>query len=499
MSTIIYFMLLLFFVTDDFVADEIEIIDAGIFDITDGDIAIIFYLTLRNLGEKNADVSVSMNKCCDQTNSLDDEECVQMYLMGGHMGILKKKQIRNVTLIHPTMYPYFRKGICSITVQYRTEKYDKTIVKVINFRTNGSDEDIAQTQCPSVDTDPRDNCNQVDCVMKYFGEKSYFNPTSKECERVPICLSESPNSPDIAYNYISNQCINLNNSVTPSDLEVLENNQAEVPDDSSVNQNNKICHHGEFNTVNSNGECTCIGNWKTNLDNDETYEPSLMLYHMCNIEVGTWNCVNRTKIKTTVFIVAVLVITIASKIVLLMCILSWCYKHFKKNKPVVICTQENSDDLKKLLIPEPIKYNECVCSKLKLHEQNQRLHQETVDISYYPGQMNKRISFGKPLPDTSRSYANKEKEFSIQLSRSTSTTSNDEEYVDSTDNEDTKEEYLESNHAVNKENSKRSVQTHENDNSTDYSIRLSQTTSSPEVAQSEAEGNEDEETKKRGK
>lgn len=50
--------------------------------------------------------------------------------------------------------------------------------------------------CPTCDTDPADNCNQVDCVIKYFGERSYFNPTTKECENVPICLNDPTRDPN---------------------------------------------------------------------------------------------------------------------------------------------------------------------------------------------------------------------------------------------------------------------------------------------------------------
>lgn len=45
-------------------------------------------------------------------------------------------------------------------------------------------------QCMTLDQDYSTNCNPVDCVLKYNGEKSFFNTASKECEAVPVCMSD---------------------------------------------------------------------------------------------------------------------------------------------------------------------------------------------------------------------------------------------------------------------------------------------------------------------
>ncbi|CAH1112634.1 unnamed protein product [Psylliodes chrysocephalus] len=360
---------------------DLEIIDAGILPIQEDDMAIIFYLTLKNQCDKNLEISVTMNECCDQSK-LDENNC-NMYLIGGYMGILKMMETRNVTLINPNLYTFFRKGTCSISVLYRSSKFERVLTKIIDFQTNSSEE--GRDICPTCDTDPADNCNQVDCVIKYFGERSYFNPTTKECENVPICLNDPTRDPNelIGYSWLTNNCLNLNNSVTKYDLEYLENNLADSSENDMILMNNVICHHGELGT---DGDCLCAGTWRTSLFEDDVYEPSLFLYHMCNIEPGGWNCVNRNRIEATALIIAILSFTVATKVLILMCILNWCYKHFKKSKKSVICT-ENPDDFDKSLIMSDYSKDSssrCICSDLK-KTRFSTMSKENVDISYYPG------------------------------------------------------------------------------------------------------------------
>lgn len=48
----------------------------------------------------------------------------------------------------------------------------------------------------------------------------------------------------------------------------------------------------------------------------ENYEPTLSLYHMCNIRVGSWHEMNEEKFKMTMLIIAVSDLFIERKIVL---------------------------------------------------------------------------------------------------------------------------------------------------------------------------------------
>lgn len=78
--------------------------------------------------------------------------------------------------------------------------------------------------CNSEDLDQSDGCSPQDCTIKFSGNKNFFNHDCNKCEKVPECVSSAPEIvPDLVYSIISNQCKNMNNSVTKDDLEQLEN------------------------------------------------------------------------------------------------------------------------------------------------------------------------------------------------------------------------------------------------------------------------------------
>ncbi|CAH1955950.1 unnamed protein product [Acanthoscelides obtectus] len=268
--------------------------------------ALIFFITIENVCDSSLEINVKMVQCCDTSRSERRNECNLMYLIGGAMGILYAKDTKNVTLIYPNLYLQNRKGMCSIEIQYQDENTKKSILKQIEFNTSegGDDEDNDRPACPTVDTDPTSNCNPVDCVIKYSGEQNFFNPASNECEEVPDCCYDPQNPlPDNGYSVSNNSCIDLNCSITTHDLHLLENNQALLPDAVNVLPSNMICHHGD---VTEEGTCQCWLGWETSINENEIYEPTLLQYHMCNIGRGSWNSVNRGKIKATGFIITVI-------------------------------------------------------------------------------------------------------------------------------------------------------------------------------------------------
>lgn len=51
--------------------------------------------------------------------------------------------------------------------------------------------------------------------------------------------------------------------------------------------------------------CNCFEDWRTTIDDVDDYTPRLAFYHMCNIQVGSWNTVNRSKLEATALVIAV--------------------------------------------------------------------------------------------------------------------------------------------------------------------------------------------------
>lgn len=44
--------------------------------------------------------------------------------------------------------------------------------------------------CSTTDLDPLDNCQPVNCQMKYLGCRNYFDQKDKRCQKIPHCISD---------------------------------------------------------------------------------------------------------------------------------------------------------------------------------------------------------------------------------------------------------------------------------------------------------------------
>jgi len=135
------------------------------------------------------------------------------------------------------------------------------------------------------------------------------------------------------------------------------------------------------------------------------YEPGVAQHHLCNIQVGDWNCVNKSRIRVTIILIALLAITIISKVLLLMCVLTWCYRHFRK--PDQTCARQlDPDDPSVVLCEDLDNLDKCLCYGIN-QEQNKRgknLHEQTVNVSYYPF-ASSPFSSGKTSSKSSRKYS----------------------------------------------------------------------------------------------
>lgn len=173
------------------------------------------------------------------------------------MGTLASNYVKNLTLIYPNLYLFNRRGICSVEVIYRNQLRKKELSTDIRFDTSKfCPED--KKQCETIDMDFMQNCNPVDCLIKYSGIISYFNPECKRCQKVPICNSKICDEcfPDVGYSPYSNECFDVNEPISKSDLEEIESNQ----DGNQIGMINAICHYGR---VTDNGECLCNDGWTT--------------------------------------------------------------------------------------------------------------------------------------------------------------------------------------------------------------------------------------------
>ncbi|CAH1955947.1 unnamed protein product [Acanthoscelides obtectus] len=116
---------------------------------------------------------------------------------------------------------------------------------------------------------------------------------------------------------------------------------------------------------------------------------------MCNIGRGSWNSVNRGKIKATGFIITIFCLTVVSKLLILICVLSFCYKQYKTSRKCD-CDPGNSDMLEQILVCEDMPSDECICkdvfentikSKTSIQKDGYIARSSSrKTIQYYPGE-----------------------------------------------------------------------------------------------------------------
>lgn len=74
-------------------------------------------------------------------------------------------------------------------------------------------------RCKSEDLNPFHNCTPINCEMKYFGKRNFFNSTKGFCETVPNC--DEPSNDEMIYDYINNECVDLSKLLTENDIEEI--------------------------------------------------------------------------------------------------------------------------------------------------------------------------------------------------------------------------------------------------------------------------------------
>ncbi|KAJ3635061.1 hypothetical protein MTP99_007996 [Tenebrio molitor] len=308
--------------------------NAGLYEIKSDDIAMIFYLTVENTFDFEIHVAVNNIECIEGDPYAEGAD--HMYLVGGDMGFVNRKCMKNLTLIYPNLYLRNRVGKCLVSVHFQTDQSTQEIRKEIYFESNKVfiAEDESSVRCSSCDQDVAEDCAPVDCVVKYSSKRSYFNRERKICQMVPEC------PPNTVYIPKSNICRKIHEPVCKSDLEMIEDGYIEKCHAVS-NLVNYQCHHGTLS--NRTGECFCDEGWTSSTCSEGVYHPTLNLYHMCNVELNTWERANREKLIMTILVLVILAIAVAAKMLLAVCLLNWCC-HFIRSRSKSTIDDNCGDD-----------------------------------------------------------------------------------------------------------------------------------------------------------
>ncbi|XP_065162505.1 uncharacterized protein [Atheta coriaria] len=306
---------------------KIEIRDANVAALSRDEIGMVFYILMENSNACSYEVKVNMIECTEVITEMDKDSAF-MYLIGGHMGVLKAHCFKNLTIIYPNMYLHNRRGYCLISIKFKTEQ-DEVVQKKANISFNtyiskkstplvmrGYFSKSELTGCETVDQDPLNHCNPVDCHMKYLGTRNYFSRHLQRCQKVPLCLTDPcKEMPDLIYSPGTNKCRDMEKTVTKADLQTIEAGMTSKADEDFYYSNANInCHFGKFNNL--TGKCDCRDGWTSApLEKDRVPQSGLFAYHMCNIESTDWYDTNSRKLKLICVIVGILAVIIAMIII----------------------------------------------------------------------------------------------------------------------------------------------------------------------------------------
>ena len=70
-------------------------------------------------------------------------------------------------------------------------------------------------KCDSEDLNPFNKCKPIDCELKYFGKRNFFQ--NSQCVPVKVC----ENDPNVIYDYETNSCRNLKDVFSIDELKML--------------------------------------------------------------------------------------------------------------------------------------------------------------------------------------------------------------------------------------------------------------------------------------
>ncbi|KAG5684371.1 hypothetical protein PVAND_013606 [Polypedilum vanderplanki] len=197
------------------------------------DVGLIFDALLINDGsspKETLNFEVRSQKCCLLIDDFYDCETQNIY--GVKVPKLEPDKEAMVTLLWPTIIPYNRVGNC--TIEILTKRQSGTHVddiKLIHFNTtidvngfpdymliyfNDMKKDHGYTKCDYEDLNPFDKCKPVNCELKYFGKRNFF--------QYPNCIpvTECENDPEVIYDFDTNTCRNLRNFLSNDNIRQIE-------------------------------------------------------------------------------------------------------------------------------------------------------------------------------------------------------------------------------------------------------------------------------------
>ncbi|KAH8295223.1 hypothetical protein KR018_008868 [Drosophila ironensis] len=164
------------------------------------DIGLIFDLTITNRVQSGKREVVDFviapdGECTVNTTQGEIVKSVGR-IFGGDFGTIEPSRSETISLVWPTVSLYNRVGSCPISITTKVQNAMVTARQLLHFDTRFETLDPKKqtlqkrkdfVDCHNWDMNYLCNCTPLNCEERYFGQRSFFNWQTHQCERVAAC------------------------------------------------------------------------------------------------------------------------------------------------------------------------------------------------------------------------------------------------------------------------------------------------------------------------
>lgn len=210
---------------------SITVLDKGLVSLHKDSVGLQFYVDIENQDRLSGCRVYSRAQDCCLTDP--EEDCNTMSVYGSY-NFVKPKDRETLVFVYPTIYQHDQLGYCNFVLDYQCGRnrrakrqkvdivFDTRINRERNKRNSLLDDYIGvrrKASCDTLDQDSLNECEPVDCNLKYTGERPFFDGYIGKCVEASICES-SPDSelPDVVYIPSINACRDLEHPLTVGDI-----------------------------------------------------------------------------------------------------------------------------------------------------------------------------------------------------------------------------------------------------------------------------------------
>ncbi|XP_017039696.1 uncharacterized protein LOC108087034 isoform X5 [Drosophila ficusphila] len=149
-------------------------------------------------------------------------------IFGGDFGSIEPGKSETISLVWPTVSLFNRVGFCPILISATSAHAQDAVAtarQVLHFDTRFETLDPQNNKlrrrkdfmdCRNWDKDYLRNCTPLNCEERYFGQRSFFNEETEQCEKVSECSGRGE-----FYDIFSNEAIS-GNFVTEEELDLIK-------------------------------------------------------------------------------------------------------------------------------------------------------------------------------------------------------------------------------------------------------------------------------------